>query len=102
MPKAQTDKTRKRSASSRINTENGRNGTNKRCTNCSAGLPQSKTLRDICDYSMPGSPRPRGNLMNEMQGLIKALRVQAACDPLQKGMLSDLPHRHRVIRLRIS
>jgi hypothetical protein len=26
----------------------------------------------------------------------------AACDPLQKGLLSDLPHRHKVIRFRIS
>jgi hypothetical protein len=26
----------------------------------------------------------------------------AACDPLQKGLLSDLPHLHKVIRFRIS
>ena len=26
----------------------------------------------------------------------------AACDPLQKGLLSDLPHLHKVTRFRIS
>jgi hypothetical protein len=26
----------------------------------------------------------------------------AACEPLQNGLLSDLPHRHKVTRLRIS
>ena len=28
--------------------------------------------------------------------------LHAACAPLQKGLLSDLPHLHNVIRFRIS
>jgi hypothetical protein len=38
----------------------------------------------------------------EAQRWITALALYAACDPLQKGLVSDLPHLHKVMRFRIS
>ena len=71
-----------------------------------------------CSVFCHPQPRPRqphrllgikvlgGRAGNPREGIIFASapspHAQAACDPLQNGLLSDRPHRHKVTRLRIS